>query len=376
MNIEIKQITTRKELKRFVQFALDLYNNNPFYCPPIIHDELNTLSEKVNPAFEICEAAYFMAYKGQTAVGRIAGIINHAGNALWKKPCLRFGWFDFVDDKEVSKALLDAVIAWGKEKGMQEAFGPVGFTDFDHQGLLIEGFQYLSPIASLYNYPYYEKHYQAYGLQGQKDWIEIHSGLVHQIPADLSQMCTYAEEHFKVKVVKVKSKEELIKRYGYSFFDVFDAASSPFNNSFPLTRGQKNYYADMFIRFLNFDFVTFVVNEKDEIVQVCVCMPNITKALQKAKGKLFPLGWWHILRTMRAKQFEQIDFLLYATRPDYQKKGINALLFKDLIPIFKKYGVKYSESGPILEGSAIGTAQLEYFNSKRHKRRRTYRIEL
>lgn len=374
MHIDIKQVSNRKELKLFIQFSLDLYNNNPFYCPPIIRDELNTLTEGINPAFEVCEAAYFLAYKEGKVAGRIAGIINHAGNALWKDSCMRFGWFDFVDDLAVSKALLDAVVAWGKTKGMTHMFGPVGFTDFDHQGLLIEGFQYLSPIASLYNYPYYVKHYQAYGLQGQKDWIEMHSGLVHQIPEELTQLCNYAEEHFKVKVVKVKSKKELIKKYGYSFFDVFDAANSPFSNSVPLTGGQKHYYANMFIRFLNFDFITFVTNEKDEIVQVCVCMPNITKALQKCNGRLFPLGWLHILKTMHAKRFEQIDFLLYATRPDYQTKGINALLFKDLIPIFEKYGVKYSESGPILEGSAIGNAQTDYFNSKRHKRRRAYSL--
>ena len=372
MDITIKEMRTRSELKKFTQFGIELYKNNPYFCPPIIIDEINTLSNDTNPAFEVCESVYYIAFQDKKPVGRIAGIINSAANNAWQVKKLRFGWFDFINNLEVSKALLDAVVEWGRKKGMTQMNGPVGFTDFDHQGLLLEGFEHLSPMASLYNYPYYEQHYDAYGLKKDADWIEIRSGLIHEMPERVDRLCKAVEQRYNVKIEYIHSKKELIKRFGYTFFDVIDSAYSPLYNYSPLTRSQKHYYAKMFFPLLNYDFISLITNDAGELVAVGVCMPNITPALRKTKGKLFPFGWISILKALKAKQFDQLDFLLIAVRPDYQNKGINSLFFKRLIPSFKQYGVKYSESSAILETNNKSQAHFDFFDSKQHKRRRAY----
>jgi len=374
--IEIKQVKTRKELKKFIQFGTDLYKDNPYFCPPLVFDELNTFNPKKNPAHKVCEHIIYLAYQNDKVVGRICGIINHRANEHWQNKRVRFGWFDFIDDLEVSKALLDAVKIWGKDRGMDEMNGPVGFTDLDHQGLLIEGFEYNSPMASLYNFPYYIKHFENYGLIKDADWIEYRVFIPDGVPEKMQRVANIVMEKYKLKVAKVRNAKELLKRFGYTFFDVVDEAYKPLYNYQPLTFEQKKYYSDMYFPLINYDFATIVVNEKDEIVGVGVGMPNISEPLRKCKGKLFPFGWFHILKALKAKKFKYFDLLLIAVRPDYQNKGVNSLFFYDQIKYFIQYGVEHSETTSILETNSKNQANWEYFENQQHKRRRAYIMEL
>ena len=280
MAIELRQITGKIDLLRFVKFGNEFYKDCENFCPALILDELNTFNPKKNPAFDVCEHVLYMAYKDGKAVGRIAGIINHEANRKWGVKQVRFGWCDFIDDLEVSKALLDAVAAWGKSKGMDGLNGPVGFTDFDHQGLLIEGYDYLAPMASLYNYPYYVQHMDAYGLVKENDWIEMQIYPPKDLPERFGRMAKIVQERSHVRVDKVKNCKELVEKYGTSYMDVIDIAYQKLYNFQPLTERQKNHYREMYFPLLNFDFVTIVVNEKDEIVALGVGMPDISKALR------------------------------------------------------------------------------------------------
>lgn len=372
MSVIISEVKTRKDLKKFVQFGIDLFEGNDCFCPPLVFDELNTLDSKKNPAFEVCDAIYFLAYKEGKIVGRIAGIINKQANTHWNVQKIRFGWFDFIDDKEVSKALLDAVVEWGKSKGMNALNGPVGFTDLDHQGLLLEGYQYLSPMAALYNYPYYVEHFDAYGLTKEADWVEIRVQVPEVLPEKMTRVANMIKDRYNVKSVHVKDSKELIKRYGYTFFDLIDTAYQQLYNYSPLTEKQKKYYSDLYFPILNFDLVTLVTNEKDELVGVGVAMPTISKELRKCKGKLFPFGWYHLLKGLKAKTYESADLLLIAVRPDYQNKGVNSLLFTDQLPYYQKHKVKYACVTAVLETNMKNLANFTLFDHEIYKRRRAY----
>ena len=371
MAIEIRQITGKIDLLRFVKFGNEFYKDCENFCPALILDELNTFNPKKNPAFDVCEHVLYMAYKDGKAVGRIAGIINHEANRKWGVKQVRFGWCDFIDDLEVSKALLDAVAAWGKSKGMDGLNGPVGFTDFDHQGLLIEGYDYLAPMASLYNYPYYVQHMDAYGLVKENDWIEMQIYPPKDLPERFGRMAKIVQERSHVRVDKVKNCKELVEKYGTSYMDVIDIAYQKLYNFQPLTERQKNHYREMYFP-LNFDFVTIVVNEKDEIVALGVGMPDISKALRKCKGKLFPFGWYHIFKALRSKTYEAFDFLIIAVRPDYQDRGLNAVIIADQHPYFVKYGIQHIETTAIMETNFKNLNHWEAFPHKYHKRRRAY----
>lgn len=372
MSVEIKEVSTRRELKAFVQFGIDLYKGNPYYCPPLVFDELNTFDPKKNPAHEVCEFVNYLAYKDGKIVGRITGIINHEANKAWKNKRVRFGWFDFIDDLEVSQALLAAVEKWGRNKGMTEFNGPLGFTDFDHQGLIIEGYEYDSPMASLYNYPYYVTHLEHFGLAKEMDWIEYRITPPKEVPERMRRVGEIVQEKYNLKIVKIKSAKEAKKRYGYTYFDVIDLAYQPLYNFQPFTPAQKRYYSEMYFPLLNYDFVTFVENDKNELVGVGVGMPNISDALRRSGGKLFPFGWYHLLKALRAKKIKSFDLLIIAVRPDYQNKGVNSLFFLDQIPYFNKYGIEAVETTAILEINAKNQANFEYFDKIQHKRRRAY----
>lgn len=372
MAIEIRQINSKRELKQFIQFANDLYVDCPYYCPPLFFDEMNCFEPDHNPALEVCEYQLWMAFRDGKAVGRIAGIINHKANEKWNYKHVRFGWFDFIDDLEVSRTLLDTVVAWGKERGMDALNGPVGFTDFDHEGLLIDGYDYPAVMASLYNYPYYVKHMEAYELTKDADWIELQVYPPNGCPERLNRIANIVKERSHVHVDKVKNSRELVRKYGIQYMDVIDEAYQKLYNFQPMTAKQKNYYKDMYFPLLNFDFVTLVVNEKDEIVGVGLGMPDISDALRKCGGKLLPLGWYYLLKALKAKHMESFSFLLIAIRPDYQDKGINALFFQDQIPIINKYGIKRLETTNILETNTKNIANFTQFDHKRHKQHRAY----
>ena len=370
--IEIREIKTSCGLRKFIQFANDLYADCPYYCPPLLFDELNCFNPKRNPALEVCEYQLWMAFRDGKAVGRIAGIINRKANEKWGYKRVRFGWFDFIDDLEVSKALLDTVVAWGKEHGMTELNGPVGFTDFDHEGLMLEGYEYLAPMASLYNYPYYVKHVEAYDLTKEADWLEFQVYPPQGCPERLDRIAEIVKQRSHVRVDKVKNSRELVRKYGIQYMDVIDEAYQKLYNFQPMTDAQKNYYKNMYFPILNFDFVTLVVNDKDEIVGVGLGMPDISKALRKCGGRLFPFGWYHILKALKAKQIEVFNLLLIAVRPDYQNTGVNAIFFQDQIPRMNKYGIKVLETTGILETNTKNISNFTQFDHKQHKRRRAY----
>ena len=375
-NIVIREVTTKREIKRFVQFGIDLYKGNPYYCPPLFFDEVNIFDPKRNPALEVCDHVVYMAYRNGQIVGRIVGIINHRANEAWGVKKCRFGWFDFVDDYDVFKALLDAVAEWGRSKGMHCLNGPVGFTDFDHQGLLLEGFDYNAPMASLYTHPYYVAHYERYGLRKDADWIEYQITPPTEAPERMRRVAQLVEQRFGLHTVKVKNAKELKKRYGYSYFDVLDAAYQKLYNYQPMTPRQKQYYCNMYFPILNFDFVTMVANDKDEIVAVGVGMPSLSEALRKCGGHLFPFGWYHLLKALRSKRMTDFDLLLIAVRPDYQDKGVTALIFNEMTPHFKRYGIQRVETTAILEDNHKSQANFEDFDYIQHKRRRAYVKEL
>lgn len=372
MAVEIREINDRKGLKRFIDFANDLYKDCPYYCPPLYFDELNVFDRKKNPVMEFSDYQLFMAYRDGKAVGRIAALINEKANEAWNVKHVRFGWMDFIDDYEVSAALLDAVRDWGKARGMDAMNGPVGFTDWDHEGLLIEGYEYVAPLASLYNYPYYVEHMDRYGLKKEIDWIEYQITPPTEVPERLARMAEIVKERSHVRVDKVKNSRELVRKYGISFMDVLDEAYQKLYNFQPMTPRQKAYYRDIYFPIINFDFVTIIVNEKDEIVGVGLGMPDISDACRKCGGKLFPFGWYHILKALKAKKMEHFDLLLVAVRPDYQDKGINSLFFADQIPYFIQYGIKRVETTSILETNTKNQQQWAYFEHKQHKRRRAY----
>lgn len=375
-DIVIKRVTSRRELKRFVQFGIDLYKDNPYHCPPIFFDEVNTFIPKSNPALEVSDFILFLAYRDNKIVGRIAGIINHCANEAWNVKKCRFGWFDFIDDYDVFKALMDAVAEWGRNNGMQCINGPVGFTDFDHQGLLIEGFDYNSPMASLYTYPYYIKHYERYGLTKEADWIEFQITPPAEAPERIKRVVQLVEKRFNLHTVKVKNSRELKKRYGYTYFDVLDEAYQKLYNYQPMTPRQKEYYCKMYFPILNFDFVTFVANEQDEIVAVGMGMPSLSDALRKCGGHLFPFGWYHLLKALRSKKMTDFDLLIIAVRPDYQDKGATALIIDEMTPYFTKYGIKRIETTAILETNQKSIANFVDYDRFQHKRRRAYIKEL
>ena len=371
-DIVIREVTTKREINRFVQFGIDLYKGNQYYCPPIFFDEVNTFNPKSNPALEVCDYVIYMAYRDDKIVGRIVGIVNHRANEAWNVKKCRFGWFDFVDDYEVFKALLDAVAEWGRSKGMLELNGPVGFTDFDKEGLLIEGFDQNATLANLYTYPYYIPHYERYGLLKEADWIELQIQSPREAPERVKRVAQLVRERFNLKVVKVKNSRELRKRYGYTYFDVFDEAYQKLYNYQPMTDRQKHYYSDMFFPLLNFDFVSIVVDEDDKIVAVGVGMPSISDALRKCGGKLFPFGWYYLLKALKTKQITDFELLLIAVHPDYQDKGVNALIVDDMTPYFADYGTLRVETNSILEDNYKSLANFLMFDHIQHKKRRAF----
>ena len=376
MALEIREIHTKCELRAFIEFANDLYKDCPYYCPPLFFDEMNCFEPEHNPALEVCEYQLWMAYRDGKPVGRIAGIINRRANETWGYKHVRFGWMDFVDDMEVSKLLLDTVAAWGKARGMDAINGPVGFTDFDHEGLLLEGYEYPAVMASLYNYPYYVKHMDAYGLTKDADWIEMQVYPPKTVPERLDRIAEIVKQRSHVRVDKVKNSRELVRKYGIQYMDVIDEAYQKLYNFQPMTVQQKNYYKKMYFPLLNFDFVTLVVNEKDEIVGVGLGMPDISDALRKCGGHLFPTGWYHILKALKAKEMKSFSLLLIAVRPDYQGTGVNAIFFQDQIPRMANYNIEILETTNILETNSKNIANFTQFDHKIHKRHRAYIKEI
>lgn len=370
--IEIKTIEpTRKNLKMFTQFQIDLYEGNDCYVPPLISDDVATLSPSKNPAFDFCEACYFMAFRDGKPVGRVAGMINRQVNESHGKRTARFGFIDFVDDREVSRALMEAVETWARNKGMDRLIGPLGFTDLDHEGMLVEGFGELSTMATIYNYPYYPEHLESLGYKKDSDWVEFVMDVPDSIPDKYNRIADIVKKKFGLRVLKYRSRKRIKEEYGRALFHLINDAYDGLYEYSHLTERQIDYYIDIYLGLLNLDLVTLVVDKEDKLVGVGISMPSMSRALQKSHGKLLPMGWWHLLKGLKGKN-DRVDLLLVAVKPEYQNKGVNALLFQDLIPYYQKYGFKWAESNPEMETNAKVQGQWEYFTNRQHRRRRSY----
>lgn len=377
MAVEIKKVGTKRELKQFIRFNYEFYKDNPYSVPDLYDDMLATFSPKKNAAFEFCDAQYFLALRDGKIVGRVAAIINRRANETWHKRTVRFGWIDFVDDLEVSRALLDAVKAWGRSQGMDEMEGPLGFTDMDAEGMLVEGFEELSTMGTIYNYPYYPRHMEQLGLEKSADWVEMKIYVPDEIPQKHLRISNIIQQKYNLRIRKITSKRE-IRRSGvaHDIFRLINDAYAPLFGFSRMTERQIDQYVDMYVPVLDLRMVTIVENEAGEIVAVGISIPSLSRALQKARGRLFPFGWWHLLKALRWRRPEVLDLLLVAVRPDYQGKGVNALLFTDLIPVYQKMGFKYAESNPELELNEKVQNQWQYFHTEQHKRRRCYKTTL
>lgn len=373
MAVEIKVVPKdRKSLRKFVQFAIDLYKGNDCYVPPLVSDEVATLSPEKNPAFDFCEAEYFMAFRADVPVGRIAAIIHKISNEERGKKEMRFGFVDFIDDEEVSRALFDAAAAWGRSKGMETIIGPLGFSDMDYEGMLVEGFDELSTMATIYNYPYYPRHLERMGFEKKADWVEFSMKVPDAIPDKHVRISEIVKQKYGLKVVKYNSRKKAVAEIGRPLFELINEAYKDLFEFTQLTDRQIDHYVDIYIRLLRLDLLTVIKDAGDNLVGVGVALPSLSRALQKSRGKMFPFGWWHLMRAMYFNVTDIVDLLLVAVKPEYQSKGVNALLFTDLIPYFQKYGYKYAESNPELELNQKVQSQWQYFETRQHKRRRAY----
>lgn len=377
MSVEIKKVTTKSELKRFIRFNYEFYKDNPYSVPDLYDDMLNTFSPKKNAAFEFCEADYFLALRDGKIVGRVAAIINRRANETWNRKTVRFGWIDFIDDMEVSAALIDTVKQWGKERGMTEIEGPLGFTDMDAEGMLVEGFDQLSTMATIYNYPYYPQHMERLGLNKSADWVEMKIYVPDAIPEKHRRISDIIAKRYNLHIRKLKSKKE-VRQSGvaHDIFRLINDAYTPLFGYSRMTERQIDQYVKMYVPVLDLRMVSIVENEQNEIVAVGISMASLSRALQKAKGRLLPFGWYHLLKALMWKRPKVLDLLLVAVRLDYQGKGVNALLFTDLIPVYKELGFEYAESNPELEMNEKVQNQWQYFKTEQHKRRRCFKADI
>lgn len=370
--LEIKQIQpTRSALREFTQFQIDLYRGNDYYVPPLVSDDIESLSPHKNPAFDFCEAAYFMAYRDGKPVGRIAAIINSQVNRSCNSKICRFGFMDFVDDMEVSRALFDAAEDWGRRKGMNKMAGPLGFTDMDREGLLVEGFEELSTMATNYNYPYYAGHVEAAGYAKESDWVEFLLQVPDKVPERYDRIATLVKEKLNLRIQKYTSRKKAKAEIGHKLFRLINEAYKDLYQYSQLTDRQIDYYVDYYLGLVNLDLLTFVMDKDDNLVGLGIALPSLSRGLQKAHGRLLPFGWYHLLKALKGKN-DRVDLLLVAVHPDYQNRGVNALMFQDLLPHFIRLGFKYAETNPEMETNAKVQSQWEVFNPRQHRRRRSY----
>lgn len=363
------------QLHQYVQFGIDLYKGNDCYVPPLIMDEVGTLSPDVNPAFDFCDAQSFMAFRNGEPVGAITAIINKAYNDKTGEKLMRFGFVNFIDDKEVVDELFAAVEDWGRSRGMTEIVGPMGFSDMDHEGMLIEGFDELGTMATIYNYPYYPEHMDRMGYKKDVDWVEFRMTVPDAIPEKYARIADIVAKKYGLSVKKYTSRSKIKKEYGQAIFELVNEAYANLYGFVPLTPRQIEFYIKSYIDVLRLEDVCLVVDSDGKLVALGISMPSLSRALQKSKGKLFPFGWWPLLQAIRGKS-DVVDLLLVAVKPEYQSRGVNALIFADLIPQYIKNGYKFAESNLELEGNESVQKQWEYFERRQHRRRRAYRKKL
>jgi GNAT superfamily N-acetyltransferase len=373
-NIEIRPVTTRRELQQFVQFYYDLYRGNDHAVPYLYSEEMSVLREDRNSSFECCEAQYFMAFKDDKMVGRVAAIINNRANKHWDRKQVRFSWFDFVDDQEVSAALLKAVEDWGRSKGMTEITGPIGFIDTDREGMLIDGFDRLSTMYINYNYPYYPQHMEQFaGYEKANDWIELRVKVPEVVPDKFAKITEMVRKRYGLRVHKFSRKELIADGWGKRIFDLLNETYKDLYGFSQLSNRQIEQLVNDYIKIADLNLVTGVM-DGDKLVGFGITFPSFSRALQKTHdGRYLPFGWWHLLKILKWHKTDTVDLLLIGVLPEYRSKGANALIFDDLIRQFQRYGFDWAETGPQMESNEGVLSQWQYLESTPHRRHRCYR---
>ncbi len=372
--VVIRRADSKRDLDRFIKFSYRLYKGHPYYVPDLYIDLRNTLSDR-NAALEFCERQLFLAERDGEVVGRVVGIINRKANEYWKVAAVRFGWIDFVDDREVSRRLIEAVEQWGRERGMTEIQGPLGFTDMDPEGMLYEGFDELGTMSTSYNYPYYIDHMAALGFEKDNDWIEYRIEIPRAtgVPERLARVADLVQAKYGLQIKKFKRAKDIAKAYGHEIFDVLNAGMQVLYGYSQLSERQIDQYVKMYLGVVDPKLVSCIADKDGHLIGTGICMPSLSRALQKSGGRLLPLGWWHLLKALKWKHDNHIDMLLIAVRPEWQSRGVNALFFKDLLPYFISEGYDWCETSVEMEDNMKVQQQWIYFDRRIHKRRRCWK---
>ena len=376
MSIQIKTVTTRKDLKTFVRYANRLYKGNKYYVPSMPFDDMNTLDKEKNGAFDFCKAEYYLAYKDGEVVGRVAAIVNYKANEAWNVDQVRFGWFDFIDDLEVSKALLDAVVAFGKAHGMTQIVGPLGFTDFDPEGMLVEGFDRVSTMALIYNHPYYPEHMKKHGYVKETGWLEYRITIPDELPEKHIKIAEIVKERYNLKIVKKTKRQIRKEKYGHKLFRLINETYCVLYGYSLLSEKQIDQYVDVYLGLVDMEMLTFIEDSEGELIGAGITIPSMAEALQKCNGEIFPFGWYHLLKSMYWGKPDTLDMLLIGVKPEWQNKGVNSLLFVDLFQRYKKMGFKYAETNANLETNAKVQAMWTPFEREQHKTRWVFGKEI
>ena len=369
MSIQVKEVVNKKMLKAFIDLPYRLYKNHPYYIPPLRFDEEATLRRDKNPAFDYCEARYWLAYRKDKVVGRIAGILNKAYIEKWKNKHIRFGWIDFEEDQFVAEALMQKVEDWGRELGMEAVHGPLGFTDLDHEGMLIEGFEQKGTLAALYNYAYYPSVIEKAGYQKHTDWVEYRVNVPQAMDEKLEQLALVVKRRQQLTVLNFKKTKELLP-YVPAIFDLINTAYADLYGVVPLTHKQIQYYTKQYFSFIRPDFISLISDREGKLAAFGITMPSLSIALQRSGGKLFPFGFYHLLKALRKNK--EADLLLVAVRKDLQGKGVNALLMYETLKSYIRNGIRYAETNHQLEDNKKVQSLWEHFDATLHKRRRCY----
>jgi len=367
--IEVREVISRRELKKFVDFPFQLYNGNAYWCPPLKYKEINTLSKDRNPAFDYCEARYWIAYQDGKPVGRIAGIINHNEIRCWNYRMVRFGWIDFIDDIEVSRNLLERVMDWGKSKGMTGIHGPLGFTNMDAEGMLIEGFDEISAMSTIYNFPYYKDQMQKLGFRKATDWVQYEINIPAEIPDKVDRMTRIVFRKYNLHLLKPRNTKDILP-YVNKMFTLYNTAFEKIYGFTPLTGNQIDYYTKLYLGFIRPEFISLVIDAKDDVVGFAITIPSLSKALQKANGSLFPFGFIHLLYALRKNTVATM--YLIGVRPDYQGKGLLALIYHEMNKVYLKAGITLAMTHPQMEENLKAVSIWKNYDSRLNIRRRCW----
>lgn len=371
--VSIIEVKNDNDLKKFIKFPMELYKNNKNYVPPLINDEKNIWNPNENAALQYSEAKQFLAYKDGKIVGRIAVMINHKEEKDLGISKVRFGWLDFIDDEEVSKALIDVAITYAKEKNINKIEGPMGFTNLDKAGMLTMGFDKLATMIGLYNFEYYPQHLEKLGLVKEKEWVEFEMNFPEVLPEKVEKFSNLIAQKYKLKVLHFKNKKEILPLVD-PMFDLLDKTYSALSTYTPITDEQKKTYKEKYFPFIDKNYIIYVEDENHQLISFAITMPSYSRALQKAKGKLFPFGWWHFLQA--GKKNDRANFYLIGIHPEYQRRGVTAIIFKEIFERFSKMGIKFAETNPELEENKNVQLLWQDYNPVNHKRRRTYSMNV